>query len=95
MFQKNPPPKYEKLIETELEHKLVTLQGLTTEEYSKQLAHVEKLHALVTSKTSSSVSKETWATIGANLLGILLIIHHEHANVITSKALGIFVTRLR
>jgi hypothetical protein len=28
------------------------------------------------------------ATIAANIAGILMIIHHENVNVITSKALG-------
>lgn len=40
------------------------------------------------------VSVDTWAVIAANLLGIILIIGHERANVVTSKALG-FVSKLR
>jgi hypothetical protein len=40
------------------------------------------------------VSWDTWALVGANLLGIVLIIGHERANVVTSKALG-FVSKLR
>lgn len=34
------------------------------------------------------ISLESWAAIGANLAGILLILNHERANVITTKALG-------
>lgn len=34
-----------------------------------------------------SVSPETLATIGANLAGILLILNHERAHVLTSKAM--------
>lgn len=40
------------------------------------------------------ISKETWAAIGANLAGIVLILGHERANVIASKALG-FVLKSR
>lgn len=40
-----------------------------------------------------SVSKETWAIIGANIAGILILIGYERANIVTSKALG-FVKKL-
>ncbi len=40
------------------------------------------------------VSKETWALIGANIAGIVMIIGHEKFNVIASKALG-FVMKSR
>jgi hypothetical protein len=40
------------------------------------------------------VSPETWALIGANLAGIVVIIGYERVNVIASKALG-FVSKLR
>jgi hypothetical protein len=38
------------------------------------------------------VSAETWATIGANLAGILLIVGHERAHVLTSQALKMIKT---
>ena len=38
-------------------------------------------------KRESSISKDTLLIVAANLLGILLVIRHEHVgNVITSKA---------
>jgi len=40
------------------------------------------------------ISPDTLATIGANLLGIMIIIGHERAHVVTSKALG-FIMKLR
>ena len=40
------------------------------------------------------VSLDTWAIIGSNLAGIVLILGYEKANVVTSKALG-FVMKLR
>lgn len=40
-------------------------------------------------------SFESWATIGVNLLGILLIVEHERTSVITSKALGLIFRSAR
>lgn len=40
------------------------------------------------------VSPDTLALIGANIVGIVMIIGHERANVIASKALG-FVSKLK
>jgi hypothetical protein len=35
-----------------------------------------------------SVSPDTMATIGANLLGILMVLNYERAHVLTSKAMS-------
>lgn len=40
------------------------------------------------------VSADTWAMVGANLAGILVIVGYERLNVVTSKALG-FIMRSR
>lgn len=61
---------------------------ITSEEYEKILNHLFTLHKMKTEEKPSEVSPDTWAIIGANLLGIFLIIKHEHVNVITTKALG-------
>lgn len=45
-------------------------------------------------KVSGRISPETWATIIANLAGILLILNYERANIIVSKAFG-HITKLR
>jgi hypothetical protein len=84
------------MIEGELERTLIRLkaEGVESEEYAKTLTLVERLNGLMDRPKSSSVSKETLVTVGANLVGILLIIKHEHVNVITSKALN-FVMRPR
>jgi hypothetical protein len=39
----------------------------------------------------TSVSKDTLATVGANLIGILMVIKHEHVNVITSRAMNLLM----
>jgi hypothetical protein len=65
-----------------------------SEEYVKALDCVTRLYQLKRDDKASMVSKDTLANIGANLLGIFMIIKHERVNVITSKALN-FVIRTR
>lgn len=65
-----------------------------SEEYTKMLDVVSRLHKLRQEDRPPLVSKDTIVLAGTNLLGILLVIRHEHVNVITSRAMGM-VTRLR
>ena len=58
-------------------------------EYAKRLDIVIKLHKMKEEEKPSFVSKDTMAIIGANLLGIFMIIQHEHVNVIASKAMNL------
>ena len=62
-----------------------------SEEYEKTLAQVAKIHGLLREEKSARVSRDTLAVIGANLLGILMIIKHENVNVITSRAMGLIL----
>jgi len=96
MFADKEKPRYQRMIETELERTLseLKLSSFTSEDYAKTLSITEKLHDMMDKEKPASVSKDALLTVGANLLGIILIIKHEHVNVITSKALG-FVIRLR
>ena len=97
MLKKELPKFYKRQIEAELERTLAGLNRSSTdsEEYAKILTVAERLHGMLDEeKTSDSVSKEALASIGANLLGILMIIKHESVNVITSKALS-FVIRTK
>ena len=72
------------------------MKGFTadSEEYCKMTDQLLKLHSMKTVDRSHRVSPDTLATIGANVLGIALILHYERLHVVTSKALT-FVTRLR
>lgn len=90
-FEKKPAPKYEKMIEQDLEHVLLLLPKYPpdTEEYAKILTASERLHEMMPKQPRPQpVSRDTMLQIGANLLGILLIIKHEEVHVITSKALS-------
>lgn len=94
MFRKNTP-NYQLLLQEELEQQLKLLKThvSSSDEFVKTLSYVERLYAMT--DHPSSVSRDTIATIGANLLGILMIIKHENVgNFISSKALS-FVIRPR
>lgn len=67
---------------------------VTSEEYQKILDHLFTLHKMKAENKPSEVSPDTWAIIGANLLGILLVIKHEHVNVISGQAFGM-IRKLR
>lgn len=57
-----------------------------------QLLKLSKHKEEVNSKRK--VSPDALVTAGASILGILIIVGHEHAHVITTKAIG-FVTKAR
>lgn len=79
---------------TELYSEIAGFEG-HEDEYDKtssQIVKLEKLrHEL---RAGDKISKETWANVGANLLGILLVLHYEKLGVVTSKAFG-FISKLR
>lgn len=62
-------------------------------EYTVMVDNLVKLNALKDAKSKKRVSPDTIAIIAANLLGIMIIIGHERANVITSKAMS-FIPKL-
>lgn len=65
-----------------------------TDEYSKMVDQLVKLYSLKETDSKRRISPDTLATVTANLAGIILIVGHERAHVVTSKALG-FVLKLR
>lgn len=62
-----------------------------SESYAKLVDQLTKLYAI---KNENRGIKGNWATIGANLGGLLLILNHERAGAVTSKALG-FIQKLK
>lgn len=96
MFTKREKSKYQLMLEDELEGALRDLKSYETgsEDYVKTLGYVERIHGMIGEERPSVVSKDALLAVGANLLGILMIIKHENVNVITSKALS-FVIRAR
>lgn len=61
---------------------------VTSTEYSKTLDGITKLHKMKEEERPSELSRDTMLLVAANLVGILLIIRHEHVNVISSKAMN-------
>jgi hypothetical protein len=98
MFNRKPVKK------TALEEEIDRLIGdmsaynADTSEYAKMADQLQKLYPLKETDTKSTaltrVSPDVWATIAANLTGIVLIVGHERAHVITTKALS-FIRQLR
>ena len=72
---------------------LVQVDG-GSEEAERIVARLTELNELKKTNTSPPVSKDVVVTAATNLAGILLILNHERAHVVTSKALG-FVQKLR
>lgn len=79
-------------IETRLDNEIITVLDImekevkTTEEYASVVDQLTKLYEL---RQKNRISKETMAAIGANVAGIFLILSHERAHVIASKAFGL------
>lgn len=66
-----------------------------TDEYAKMVDQLDKLYKMkVLNKDENRVSKDTLLAVGANLLGIVLILGYERAHVVTSKALS-FILKTR
>lgn len=66
-----------------------------SEEYIQILNQVERLYALKNVNRSPRVSPDTMAVVMGNLLGIVFIVGHERAHVVTSKALSFVMKATR
>lgn len=64
----------------------------TSKEYADTLSKIEKLNAI--KAKAPRVSPDTVAVVLGNLVGILMILNHERAHVVVTKALG-FVMKTR
>lgn len=87
MFKKREDP-----IESAIDNEIMQLLVLAREEegytdnYKSIINQASKLKEL---RVTDKISKETWATIGANLAGIAIILTHERTHIIASKAFGL------
>lgn len=75
---------------------LLEMQSMNklSDEYDLCIKHLTKLYALKEDKSKRRVSADTMAVVLGNLAGIVLIVGHERAHVVTSKALN-FVMKAR
>lgn len=86
MFRPQPKTK----LQIEIDRNVLALNDHLpgTEEYGTIVERLSKLHKVQHDNKREPVSPNTAMTTGANLLGILMIIQHEHIGVISSKALA-------
>ena len=73
-----------------------TLQRLdpASEEYGIALDRLVKLHKMEDDNRPRSASPDTIVSAAASLLGILLILHYERTEIVTTKAMS-FVPKMR
>lgn len=83
-------------LELEIERLHAFMGGLniTDDQYSKAVDQFIKLQTLIDAQRPEKLSIDAKATIFANLAGIMLILNHERAGIVTSKALS-FISKLR
>jgi hypothetical protein len=62
-----------------------------SDEYRKTMAAAVTLHGLKQDEKPRPVSRDTLLIVGGNLLGLILIINHEHLHPITTRALGLIL----
>jgi hypothetical protein len=83
-------------LQKEIEHVLKDMSetNATSDEYAGLVNKLSKLYALKENNREKRVSPDTMATVLGNLVGIVMIVGHERAHVVTSKALN-FVMKAR
>ena len=89
-------PRTKTKLDVEIEVKMDELRVIPArdEDYDRVLSQLERLYKMKEKEEPNRVSANTWALIGANLLGIMLIITHEYTTPITTKAIS-FIIRPR
>lgn len=94
MFNRKPPEntRLEKVIDVLLDR--MADYDADDAEYPKMLEQLIKLYKLKEIDSQKRVSPDTLILVAGNLVGIVLILGYEKANVITSRAIG-FVMKLR
>ena len=95
MFSKKPSPE-ETELNTEITRVLAVLARCEpdSEEYTAAVTNLSVLYAQKENIPSYRVSPDMVATVVANLLGIVLVVGHERANVIGGQAIK-FIRQLK
>lgn len=88
-------PKKKSALQIEIDQLVIELDDheATSEKYGTIVERLSKLHKIQDDRTPEKVNPNTALTVAANLIGIGIIVRHEHLNVITTKALG-FIKRV-
>lgn len=95
MFDRFKPQERPSIYDESINKVLVELSQYdpNDEEYGQLIKHLGELTRMKNETNTQffGVSPDTLAVITANLIGIVLIIRHEHLNVVTSKAMSLIV----
>lgn len=84
--KKDKRNKLEKEIESVLAK--MSLVEPSTDEYQSMTKNLEVLYKAKSYEKDRHISADTIAVVVGNLVGIILILYYEKADIITSKALG-------
>lgn len=60
--------------------------NLNSEEYNQDMDNLKILYELKGIKSHKDISYDTLLTVGANILGILIVLNFERTGIVTSKA---------
>lgn len=71
---------------------MTKIMELRQQDASNQVANAIKMEELA-QKDKDTISKEAWLTVGTHLAGLIVLMNHERAHVIASKAFG-FVKKI-
>ncbi|MCX7817542.1 MAG: hypothetical protein N2317_08575 [Syntrophales bacterium] len=93
MFEKITKRDKRTNLEKEIDSVILTMSSYKpdSDEYEAMAKNLEMLYKAKTHERVRHVSPDTIALVAGNLLGIVLILGYEKANVITSKALGFVI----
>ena len=82
-------------LEKEIERVLEQMNTMPVEsdEYAKAVERLKVLHEARGVKSPKEIGMDTLVTVGANLIGVLLVLNYERLNVITSKAFALATGR--
>jgi hypothetical protein len=82
------PTKQNSSLDDALEDAILELQShnADSDEYRNIVNQITALNEVRNSTKRAPLSKDTLALVAGHLLGVWIIVSHEHVNVITSKA---------
>lgn len=93
MFTRSKPKSE---LQTEIDRLVLELKNhpTTSDQFGTIVERLSKLHKIQEDNNPESINPNTALTVAANIIGIAMILRHEHLNVVTSKALS-FVQKTR
>lgn len=90
MLRLRLPSETDATLEIEIVKALKELSNheATSEEYGTVVERIAQLHKMKADDRPKPVDPNSVILAGTNLLGIFMIVRHEHLNVLSSKALS-------